>query len=70
MNIEIWTIGKENDSHIEDGIRLYFQKIKPWTPIELVVIQLPQKVATTDVERSRKQEEVLILKRLQGHHYL
>lgn len=70
MNIEIWTIGKENDSHIEDGIRLYFQKIKPWTPIELVVIQLPKKVATTDVERSRKQEEVLILKRLQGHHYL
>ena len=70
MNIEIWTIGKENDSHIEDGIRLYFQKIKPWTPIELVVKQLPKKVATTDVERSRKQEEVLILKRLQGHHYL
>ena len=70
MNIEIWTIGKENDSHIEDGIRLYFQKIKPWTPSELVVIQLPKKVATTDVERSRKQEEELILKRLQGHHYL
>ena len=70
MNIEIWTIGKENDSHIEAGIQHYFQKIKPWNPIELVVMQLPKKAATTDVERTKKQEEELILKRLQPQHYL
>ncbi len=70
MNIEIWSIGKENDSYIEDGIRHYFQKIKPYNPIELVVMQLPKKVATTDVERTKKQEEELILKRLGSHHYL
>lgn len=70
MNIEIWSIGKENDSYIEDGIRHYFQKIKPYNPIELVVLQLPKKVATTDVERTKKQEEELILKRLGPQHYL
>ncbi len=70
MNIEIWSIGKENDGYIEDGIKHYFQKIKPYNPIELVVIQLPKKAATTDVERTKKQEEELILKRLQAQHYL
>jgi 23S rRNA (pseudouridine1915-N3)-methyltransferase len=70
MNIEIWTIGKENDSYIDEGIRHYFQKIRPWNPVELVILQLPKKVATTDVERTKKQEEELILKRLQSQHYL
>lgn len=70
MNIEIWSIGKENDSYIEDGIKHYFQKIKPYNPIELVVLQLPKKLATTDVERTKKQEEELILKRLGPQHYL
>lgn len=70
MNIEIWSIGKENDGYIEDGIKHYFQKIKPYNPIELVIMQLPKKAATTDVERTKKQEEELILKRLQAQHYL
>ena len=70
MNIEIWSIGKENDGYIEDGIKHYFQKIKPYNPIELVIMHLPKKAATTDVERTKKQEEELILKRLQTHHYL
>lgn len=70
MNIEIWSIGKENDGYIEDGIKHYFHKIKPYNPIELVIMQLPKKAATTDVERTKKQEEELILKRLQAQHYL
>lgn len=70
MNIEIWSIGKENDGYIDDGIKHYFQKIRPYNPIELVVLQLPKKVATTDVERTKKQEEELILKRLGPQHYL
>jgi 23S rRNA (pseudouridine1915-N3)-methyltransferase len=70
MNIEIWTIGKENDSYINEGIQYYFQKIKPYNPIELVILQLPKKAATTDIERTKKQEEELILKRLSSTHYL
>ncbi|MBL7720093.1 MAG: 23S rRNA (pseudouridine(1915)-N(3))-methyltransferase RlmH [Flavipsychrobacter sp.] len=70
MNIEIWSIGKESDSYIEEGIAHYFRKTRPWNPVELVVLQLPKKAATTDPERTKKQEEELVLKRLQPHHYL
>jgi 23S rRNA (pseudouridine1915-N3)-methyltransferase len=70
MNIEIWSLGKENDAFIDEGIKYYFQKTKPWNPIELVVLQTPKKIATTDIERTKLQEEELLLKRLQPGHYL
>jgi len=70
MNVEIWSPGKENEPFIEDGVRYYFQKTKPWNPVELVLLQVPKKMATTDIERTKLLEEELILKKLQPGHYL
>ena len=70
MNIEIWSIGKENEVFIEEGIKYYFQKTKPYNPVGLVILQTPKKAATADIERTKQQEEELILKRLQPQHYL
>jgi 23S rRNA (pseudouridine1915-N3)-methyltransferase len=70
MNVEIWSLGKENEAFIEEGLRYYFKKTQPWNAIELVVLQTPKKLATTDVERTKLAEEELIFKKLQSHHYL
>ena len=70
MNVEIWSLGKENESFIEDGLRHYFQKTRPWNPVELVLLQTPKKNATTDIERTKLQEEELVLKKLLPNHYL
>ena len=70
MHIEIWSIGKENESFINEGVQYYFQKIKPYNTIELHILQLPKKAATSDADRARQLEEEMILKRLQPHHYL
>jgi len=70
MQIEIWSIGKENEPFIEEGLRYYFQKTKPYNPIELVIIQPSKKTATKDIDRTKSAEEELILKKLQPHHYL
>ncbi|WP_276134110.1 23S rRNA (pseudouridine(1915)-N(3))-methyltransferase RlmH [Polluticoccus soli] len=70
MHIEIWSIGKENDSFIDEGIRYYFQKTKPYNSVELCILQPPKKLATTDIERAKQVEEELILKKLQPQHYL
>jgi 23S rRNA (pseudouridine1915-N3)-methyltransferase len=70
MNIEIWSVGKENESFIEDGLRYYFQKTNPYNPVSLVILQPAKKTATTDIERTKQQEEELILKKLQTNHYL
>lgn len=70
MHIEIWSVGKENEPFIEPGLQYYFQKIKPYNSIELVILQPAKKLATTDVERAKQVEEDMILKKLQPHHYL
>jgi len=70
MHVEIWSVGKENEPFIEDGLQYYFQKTKPYNSIELVLLQTAKKAATTDIERTRQQEEELILKKLQPGHYL
>src|ERR1035441_840021 len=70
MNVEIWSVGKENESFIEEGLRYYFQKTRPYNPVDLVLLQTPKKNATTDVERTKLQEEELILKKLASNHYL
>lgn len=70
MDIEIWSIGKENDSFIENGIAHYFKKTMPWNKIKLDTFQLPKKLVSTDVQRTKKLEEEMILKKLQAQHYL
>jgi len=68
MHIEIWSVGKENESFIAEGVAHYFQKIKPWNSIELVILPPSKKI--TDPEQCKKYEEEMILKRLQPHHFL
>lgn len=70
MHIEIWSVGKANESFIEQGLQYYFGKTKPWNSIELVLLQVPKKNLTTDVARTKQLEEEMILKKLQPHHYL
>ena len=70
MHVEIWSVGKENEPFIEEGIRYYFQKTKPYNTIELVLLHAPKKAATTDIERTKLHEEEMILKKLQPQHYL
>ena len=70
MNIEVWSIGKENEAFIEEGLHYYFTKTKPYNNVELVILQPPKKALTTDIELAKKREEEMILKRLQPSHYL
>src|SRR4051812_20777921 len=70
MHIEIWSVGKEDESFIEDGLRYYFQKTKPYNSVELVILQPAKKLATTDVKQAKQIEEDLINKKLQPNHYL
>lgn len=70
MHIEIWSVGRENESFIQEGLDYYFGKTKPYNSIELHILQLPKKLLTTDTERTKQAEEELILKKLKPTHYL
>ncbi|MBS1782034.1 MAG: 23S rRNA (pseudouridine(1915)-N(3))-methyltransferase RlmH [Bacteroidetes bacterium] len=70
MQIEIWSIGKESEAYISQGIEQYFKKTRPYISVSLHIIQAGKKATTNDPEIAKKQEEEWILKRLQTHHYL
>ncbi len=70
MQVEIWSLGKHNEDFIETGMLYYFRKTKPWNPVSLHLLQLPKKLQTTDIARTRLLEEELILSKLQAQHYL
>ncbi len=70
MNVEIWSLGKENETFIDEGVRYYFQKTKPYNPVDMVIITPPKRTSATDIERIKLLEEETILKKLQPQHYL
>lgn len=70
MHIEIWSLGKPSDAFIEQGVQQYIAKTKPWNSVELVVLQVPKRDLSSDVQRAKQLEEDLLLKRLQPNHYL
>ncbi len=70
MHIEIWSLGREHEPFIEEGIRHYFRKAKPWITTELVLLRATGKNTATDIHHIKQQEEALVLKRLQPHHHL
>ncbi len=70
MNIEIWSVGKENESFIEPAIAHFLQKVKPYNAVSLVVLNAVRKGAAPAREAILKTEEAVILKKLQPAHHL
>ena len=70
MVIEIWSIGKANEPFMDPAIAHYLKKVKPYNPIELVILPSPKLGPTPSPEATMQAEEGLILKRLQPHHHL
>jgi 23S rRNA (pseudouridine1915-N3)-methyltransferase len=70
MVIEIWSVGKANEAHIEPAVAHYLQKVRPWCKVGLVILPPPVKGALPTPEATLSAEESLILKRLQPHHHL
>ncbi len=70
MNIEIWTIGKQNDAVIEQGVQYYLQRIKPYCSVNVVVLPPPKRSENTPIMQSKLLEEKMILDKLTPYHFL
>lgn len=70
MKIEIWSIGKESESFIEQGIQFYTKKAKPFCTMTFICIAPPKRTTAMTIEQMKKDEEKLLLSKLQPHHYL
>jgi 23S rRNA (pseudouridine1915-N3)-methyltransferase len=70
MVIEIWSLGKANEPFMEPAIAHYLKKVKPYNPVELIILPSPKTGANPTGEATMAAEEAVILKKLQPHHHL
>lgn len=70
MQIEVWTLGKDNYPYIEEGVQNYISKLKSWVPLKYVVIPTAKKNQQSNKTFIKQAEEELIIKKLNKNQYL
>jgi 23S rRNA (pseudouridine1915-N3)-methyltransferase len=70
MKIQLWSIGKENDPYIKDGIALYQKRLQHYVDFELKLIPTVKQAASLSIPELKKQEAKIITDMLQPTDYL
>lgn len=70
MHIEIWSLGKENETHLAPAIDHYLKKTAPYNSVELKILSLSKKEATSERSLLIARESELVLKKLQPGNQL
>ena len=70
MKIELWSVGKGNESHVDEGIQLFTKRISNYYPVSWKIIP-PIKNASALIEEELKQKEgEVILNMISKEDYL
>lgn len=70
MKIQLWSIGKENDPYIKEGIAIYQKRLQHYVDFELRLIPTVKQAASLSIPELKKQEAKIILNLLQPQDYL
>ncbi|ASZ13046.1 23S rRNA (pseudouridine(1915)-N(3))-methyltransferase RlmH [Chitinophaga pendula] len=70
MKIQLWSIGKDNDPYIRDGIAIFQKRLQHYVDFELKLIPTVKQAASLSIAELKKQEAKLILGMLQPNDYL
>jgi 23S rRNA (pseudouridine1915-N3)-methyltransferase len=70
MKIQFWSVGKNNESFVDEGIKLFTKRISNYYPVDWQIIATPKNAAVlTDVDLKQKEGET-ILNLLKKEDYL
>ena len=70
MKIQFWSVGKSNESFVDEGIKLFTKRISNYYPVEWQIISTPKNAAVlSDVDLKQKEGET-ILNLLKKEDYL
>ena len=61
MKIQFWSIGKANESHVEEGIQLFTKRITNYYPVQWQIISTPKNAAVmSEVDLKQKEGETIL----------
>ncbi|WP_343704779.1 23S rRNA (pseudouridine(1915)-N(3))-methyltransferase RlmH [Chitinophaga sp.] len=70
MKIQLWSIGKENDAYINEGIKIFQKRLQHYTDFDIKLIPTVKQASSLSVPELKKQEGKMILDMLQPQDYL
>lgn len=70
MKIQLWSIGKDNDPYIRDGIAVFKKRLQHYVDFELRLIPTLKQAASLSIPELKKQEARIITDLLQPQDYL
>ena len=61
MKIQFWSIGKANESHVEEGIQLFTKRITNYYPVQWQIIPTPKNAAVlSEIDLKQKEGETIL----------
>ena len=70
MKFQLWTIGKNHEPFIKEGIELFTKRISNYYPVEWDIIATPKNAASLSETDLKKKEGETIINLLQKEDYL
>ena len=70
MKIQLWSIGKEHDAYINEGIQVFRKRLQHYTDFDIKLIPTVKQAASLSIPELKKAEGKLILDMLQPQDYL
>lgn len=70
MKLELWAIGKTNETYLEEGLHLYIKRLKKYLPFEWVVFPDVKNAGVLTSENLKIKEAELVLSKLKKEDFL
>lgn len=70
MKLQFWTIGKDHDPYVKEGVALFTKRIANYYPVDWNIIAMPKNAASLSETDLKKKEGEIILNALQKEDYL
>ena len=70
MKISFWSVGKNHDLYVKEGIELFTGRIKHYFPVQWNILSLPKNTGALSENELKIKEAELILGQLQKEDYL
>ncbi len=70
MKIQCWSIGKANESYVDEGIQQFTKRIQHYYPIEWKMIPSPKNAGTLSAPELKQKEGEIIVGLLKPEDYL
>ena len=70
MKIQFWSVGKNHESYIKEGVDIFTRRIGHYYPVEWSIIPMPKNAGTLSEMDLKKKESEMIMGLLQQTDYL